>query len=141
MLPELEAGVQVLRRTLLRLGFPIRQVQDYAEAIRRDEFPAEASGGADFRMLDQLVSATNDLELGWATVAPDSIVTGLSLADVNLRSRCGVSVVAITRLGEVITNPGPEIVLRAGDRAALIGMPSQIGAGEQLLQGPGPTGD
>jgi K+:H+ antiporter len=136
VLPELEAGVQVVRRTLLMLGFPIRQVQDYAESIRRDEIPEETTGNAGFTMLDQLVHATHDLELGWATVAPDSVIRGLTLSDANLRSRCGVSVVAIAQHGEVTTNPGPEITLRTGDRVALIGTPAQIAAGEQLIQGP-----
>jgi CPA2 family monovalent cation:H+ antiporter-2 len=135
VLPELEAGVQVVRRTLLALGFPIRQVQDYAEGIRRAEIPDEATDSADFRLLDQLVLATHDLELGWATVAPDSVVRGLSLADANLRSRCGVSVVAIAQDGDVATNPGPETRLGSGDRVALIGTPSQISAAERLIQG------
>ena len=134
VLPEVEGGVQVLRRTLLILGYPIREVQNYAEAIRRDQIPEDANDAAGFKLLDQLVHATRDLELGWATLAPGSEVEGLSLAAANLRARCGVSVVAIAQNGEVATNPGPETTLRSGDRVALIGSPARIAAAEQLFQ-------
>ena len=32
--PELEGGLQVVRHTLLRLGFPLREVQNYADVVR-----------------------------------------------------------------------------------------------------------
>jgi len=132
VLPELEAGVQVVRRTLLSLGFPIREVQDYAERIRRDEIPEDVSTG--FGLLNQLVHATQDLELGWATIATGSTVEGLSLADANLRSRFGVSVVAVAHDGEVTTNPDATTRLRAGDRLGLIGPPAKIAEAERMFK-------
>jgi K+/H+ antiporter YhaU regulatory subunit KhtT len=44
-----------------------------------------------------------------------------------------VSVVAIVREGALIGNPGPEDVIRAGDRVAVIGSPEQLPAAEALL--------
>jgi CPA2 family monovalent cation:H+ antiporter-2 len=36
--PELEGGLQIVRRTLLQLGFPLNKVQEYADAVRGDYY-------------------------------------------------------------------------------------------------------
>jgi len=44
-------------------------------------------------------------------------------ADASLREAVGVSVVAISRTGAVISNPGPDVIFVPGDRVAVIGEP------------------
>jgi len=34
--PELEGGLELVHHTLLSLGFPLREVHSYADAVRRD---------------------------------------------------------------------------------------------------------
>jgi len=36
--PELEGGLQIVRRTLLELHFPLSKVQEYADAVRGDHY-------------------------------------------------------------------------------------------------------
>jgi CPA2 family monovalent cation:H+ antiporter-2 len=36
--PELEGGLELVHHTLLQLGFPLRQVHEYAEAVRDDQY-------------------------------------------------------------------------------------------------------
>ena len=48
------------------------------------------------------------------------------LRDLPLRSQTGASVVAIERSGERLINPGPDEVLRAGDRVLLLGHTEQL---------------
>jgi K+/H+ antiporter YhaU regulatory subunit KhtT len=45
----------------------------------------------------------------------------------------GVSVVAIGRHEELVSNPGPNQVIEAGDRIAIIGTPAQVADAERLF--------
>jgi CPA2 family monovalent cation:H+ antiporter-2 len=132
VLPEVEGGIQVMRQTLLLLDFPVRQVHSYTEAIRRQQL--EHADGRDerVRVLDQLVHAARDLEIGWVTLRVDSTLAGHSLAAAQLRARTGASVVALARDGELSSNPDPTTTLQAGDHLAVIGSPEQLAAVEAV---------
>ncbi|HEU5346995.1 MAG TPA: cation:proton antiporter [Ktedonobacterales bacterium] len=55
--PELEGGLETVRHTLMRLGFPFREVDDYAEAVRRDRYDIAVSTAAEHDALGDLVQA------------------------------------------------------------------------------------
>ncbi len=132
--PELEGGVEIVRRTLLELRLPVREVQRYTEIVR-----AEGIDDADrlslerTRVLRDLVGAAHDLEIGWIVVSPDSPLAGRRIADASLREATGVSVVAISRTGAVISNPGPDVIFVPGDRVAVIGEPEQLALAESVF--------
>jgi len=132
--PELEGGVEIVRRTLLELRLPVREVQRYTDLVR-----AEGIDDADrlslerTRVLRDLVGAAHDLEIGWITVAHDSPLAGRRIADASLREAIGVSVVAISRTGAVISNPGPDVIFVPGDRVAVIGEPEQLALAESVF--------
>jgi len=134
--PELEGGVEIVRRTLLELHLPVREIQRYTDLVRReglDEADRPSMGRS--RILDDLVKTAGDLELGWLVVAHDSPLSGVRIVDASLRQIAGVSVVAISRERAVISNPGPEVIFVPGDRVALIGTPEQVSAAEALFSG------
>jgi len=62
-----------------------------------------------------------------------SALAGRTLASSGLRAASGVSVVAIGRHEELLSNPGPDELIQTGDRVAVIGTPSQVAAAERLL--------
>jgi hypothetical protein len=41
--PEMEGGLQIVRHTLLRLGYPLAEVQKYADVVRRESYDAEVN--------------------------------------------------------------------------------------------------
>jgi CPA2 family monovalent cation:H+ antiporter-2 len=133
--PELEGGVEIVRRTLLELELPVREVQHYAEIIRREELAeAERPSAAQARVLEHLLVAARDLEVIWMDILPGAPVVGQTIATSGLRTKTGASIVGISRGDEdVLVNPGPDVELRAGDRAAVIGRPDQIQRVEDLL--------
>jgi len=59
--------------------------------------------------------------------------TGKSIAELNLRSRFGCSVVGIERQGCMIPLPGPDRVLYPRDRVLLMGTAEQVKAGRAFL--------
>ena len=134
--PELEGGVEIVRRTLLELHLPVREIQRYTDLVRReglDEVDRPSLGRS--RILDDLVKTAGDLELGWLVVADNSPLSGVRIVDASLRQIAGVSVVAISRERAVISNPGPEVIFVPGDRVALIGTPEQVVAAEAMFMG------
>jgi CPA2 family monovalent cation:H+ antiporter-2 len=135
--PELEGGVEIVRRTLLELHLPMREVQRYTDIVRSEGIDeSERPSLERTRVLRDLVTATHDLEIGWITVAHDSPLAGRRIADASLREAVGVSVVAIARTGGVISNPGPDVIFVPGDRVAVIGEPDQLALAEVVFHAP-----
>src|SRR5690606_2111101 len=67
-------------------------------------------------------------------VLPDlADAQGRRIADLDLRARCGVSVVGIERQGFMIPLPTPDAVLYPRDRVLLLGTTEQVVAGKKLL--------
>jgi TrkA domain protein len=59
---------------------------------------------------------------------------GRTLGDTRMRTRTGVSVVAILRDGEVVPSPSPAYPMEAGDKLILVGTNDGIANATHLLQ-------
>ncbi|MGI5122291.1 cation:proton antiporter regulatory subunit [Marinactinospora thermotolerans] len=75
------------------------------------------------------------LRTGQTVVSAASPFAGRPLGQTRARTLTGASVVAIVRGTQVIASPGPEQVLRAGDRLVVIGTDTGIAGVEALLGG------
>ncbi len=133
--PELEGGLELVHHTLLQLGFPLREVHSYTDAVRRDNYESAPSSDDEHRSLHNLIMAFEGIEIGWATVGPNSSLAGTSLSEANIRSRTGASVVAFIRDRKLTANPKSMTVFQSGDRIGLIGEPDQIEAARDLVGG------
>ncbi len=129
--PELEGGLEIVRHTLLRLGFPIREVQQYADAVRREHY--DAGAGAEGHALRQFMEAAQILEITLFELTQESSIAGMTLAEADIRGRTGASVVVILRGQQVMPNPKSHTVLLPGDNIGLIGDEAQIAAAERLI--------
>jgi CPA2 family monovalent cation:H+ antiporter-2 len=131
ILPELEGGLQIVRRTLMQLGFEPRKIHEYADEVRRDYYDLNINTHEEKQLLQDLLSASDHLILSWLKLDPKHPIAGLTLAAANLRARSGATVVAILREGSLITNPDPAMVLQGGDLVALIGDEKQLQAAQE----------
>ena len=135
--PELEGGVEIVRRTLLDLDLPAREVQRYAETIRREGLDGSERLSAErSHVLDRLITSTRDFDVSWVEIHPEAAIAGKSIGESALRRRTGASIVGIVRGEDIRANPGPDAVLQAGDRVGVIGTAAHIAAAEQLLRSP-----
>lgn len=130
--PELEGGLEIIRHTLLDLGFAPDKIQRYSDDVRRHAYSLETRGGRP-HALDQMVSAAKTTEIHWYRVTADSLLCDACLAETNVRGRTGASVVAVIRGDETIPNPTPDMVFRAGDMVGLIGDATELAAAADLL--------
>jgi CPA2 family monovalent cation:H+ antiporter-2 len=131
--PELEGGLEIVRHALLALGYPLSQVQEYIDTVRRDSYEATYTGLEEPQLLDQLVATVRGVEISWRTIPEDSTLVGRTLAEANVRAQTGASVVALVRNREVQANPKSNVVFQPGDLLGFIGEPEQIEAAAQMV--------
>lgn len=133
--PELEGGLQMVRRTLLELGLSLRKVQQYTDAVRSDRYDSAINTVDERHFLNELLRASDNLELVWVPLGENSEVVGKALADSNLREATGASVVAISRQNKLITNPQPKTVLKKDDVIGMIGSQESTDMARKTLSG------
>jgi len=66
-------------------------------------------------------------------LAEGNEVAGKTIGELGIRTSTGASIVAVIRGEEVMPNPGPEVVLRAGDLVGVLGTQEQRAAFQTLL--------
>lgn len=134
--PELEGGLEVMRHTLLLLGYPAVQVQQFTDTARRDTFDPTHTRVQEYLLLERMVGAVRGIEIAWRVVEPACPLAGKTIAEANLRAITGVSVIAIIRQGQVEANPKTSTTLAPGDVVGLIGQKEQIAMAEPLFASP-----
>ena len=73
-----------------------------------------------------LRSLLKEADLESLTISEDSPSAGKLIAELQLRTRTGASIVGIERNGDSIINPGPDDELQLGDQVLLLGTPEQL---------------
>jgi CPA2 family monovalent cation:H+ antiporter-2 len=125
--PELEASATLIRHTLAILGLPKERALEYLGRFRDaiQTGVAEESGAepGTLPIVDEIVIARGAFD-------------DETLREAKIRERYGVTVVSVGRGAGVIHNPGPETILRAGDRVRVFGQESQIAAFARRAAGP-----
>jgi CPA2 family monovalent cation:H+ antiporter-2 len=131
--PELEGGLEIMRHTLLALGFPVQEIMRYIDLVRHDHYDMQVNTQEEHRLLHDLIHASRNIEVVWLTLDPEHPFVGQTLASANLRARTGASVVAVVREGQLMANPKSMTIFQAGDRLGLIGDKEEIEAAEKVL--------
>jgi len=131
--PELEGGLEILRYTLLTLDYSSGQIQHYIDTVRGDAYEGTQPGERGYPVLDQLLMSTRGVEIAWLALEEDSPLLGQTLAEANIRSRVGASVVAIVRDRHVMANPKSNIRFEVGDLLGLIGDPHELEAAARFI--------
>lgn len=85
-------------------------------------------GGAAYEPtpLHQAELVLKGLVLEWLTVSQDSPFANRTIADLQIRKRTGVSVIAIKRGEKIIPNPDPDEKFEVGDLVLLVGTGEQM---------------
>lgn len=91
-------------------------------------------GGATLvERFDDLRQHIAGLSIDWLPVSESSKFAGQALGATEMRTRTGVSAIAVLRDGNAIPAPGPEEVLMGGDTVVVIGLADGIDAAARLL--------
>lgn len=133
--PELEGGIELMRHTLIDLGYTPRQIQDYANELRASGYEAlgDNAQGVRRRAFERLVASLSEVELEWVLVGEASTAAGSTLADLDLRAKTGVNAVALRRGSEVTLFLDARTELHKGDKVGLVGTVEQVEAAAKLF--------
>lgn len=133
---EFETAVEIFTRVMHRYQAPRDEIERMAAEVRAEGYgmlrsPSPAAGSlADFRR------SLPGMEVCALRLAPGSRLAGQSLAQAALRQRYGLTVVAVSREGEAVPNPGAGFVLAAGDVVYLLGCRADMGNTAGLFAAP-----
>jgi CPA2 family monovalent cation:H+ antiporter-2 len=134
--PEFEAGLELVRQTLLHFDMPAHEIERLSDAVRHEHYLPLRTAHADAALLEDLRRARTALEIVWTEIPPGVALVGQSLRASRIREQTGASIAAIMRGRAVLPNPDPETVLQAGDQLAVLGSPEQREAFLTLVEPP-----
>jgi CPA2 family monovalent cation:H+ antiporter-2 len=130
--PELEGGLEILRYTLVRLGFPASEVEGYANAVRHDRYDTSLALADEREALDNLLQAPPLIDVSWFRVEAESPLVGQPLSAVRFATGKPATVIAILREGQLVPHLDSTVRLRANDMVSIIG---ESGASERDMAG------
>jgi TrkA domain protein len=79
-------------------------------------------------VVEEMEAVIGDILIDWMTLRADSPGADRSIADLEIRRRTRMTVVAVARDAGTIIAPEPTEVLRAGDRLVVVGRPEDLAA-------------
>lgn len=123
--PELEAGLEMVRQSLLHMDYGVTEVHRVSTQLRQEMYAPLFGDDSDYQKLVQLGAAGQLFDFVWVEVRAGSLLDGHTIADLALRTRTGATVVGIMRDGQMIANPAPTERLEALDLLAIAGTPDQ----------------
>lgn len=95
---------------------------------------AEVLGGSSIvASLSHLQQQIEGLAIDWLAVAPESPYSGRTIGEARIRTRTGVSVVAVIRDEDAFPAPGPEFVIEPSDTLVVVGTTEGINQVSDIL--------
>ncbi len=123
--PEQEAGLEMARQVLIQLGTAASVIQRKLEALRRVTYNSLYDSYPEFEALADLRGASGMIHLEWLYLKDANPLAGIRLHEAGIRSRWGLSVVAVSRSGRLISDIDGDFTFQAGDYIAVVGTEEQ----------------
>jgi CPA2 family monovalent cation:H+ antiporter-2 len=119
IIPEAEAGFQMIRHMILNLDLPLEKVNRFLEQLFYVDYQKiSKKGGYDI---------AKPVRIKEFKISPLSSLVGLTLRDSNIRESSGCNVVTIKkRNGEIIFNPSSRETIEPGDILVVMGDDVQL---------------
>ncbi|MDP2277905.1 MAG: TrkA C-terminal domain-containing protein, partial [Nitrospirota bacterium] len=112
---EFETSIEIFSRVLHRYNFPKNVIMDMADKIRSGSYTALRGMELPKRHLFEKCEWLPDIEIEGFRVSENLHLVGKSIAELQVREKTGVTIIAVRRGPEVFTNPEPDFRFRAGD--------------------------
>jgi len=133
---EFETSVEIFSRVLANYLVPRGEIEKLVSELRSDGYEMfrnlsrEATSCADLKL------CIPDVEMTSVRVGDVSALVGKTLGGTEMRKKYGVTLLALRRGDETLSNPGVDIRFQPGDLLFLVGQPQKISEVEALAEGP-----
>lgn len=141
---EFETAVEIFVRTLQHYLVPLAEIERVTAEIRADGYELLRLPHDAGHPWKKIQSALPGVEVATLQVRPEGTAVGRTLAELDLRSHHAVTLLALSRHGELTPNPGGDAHIEPGDVVVLLGRPEDVvavrglfapcGAGEDVCE-------
>ena len=133
---EFETSVEIFTRVLAKYLIPRDEIERLVAEIRSDGYEMFRSLSRDSSSFSDLSLQLPDVEICALRVVEKSFLVGKSLAELELRKKYRVTVLAIRRNSQILSNPDGNIPFCEGDLFFVLGTPDRIAEVACLLKNP-----
>ncbi|MBN1843036.1 MAG: cation:proton antiporter [Deltaproteobacteria bacterium] len=133
---EFETSVEIFTRVLAKYFIPRDEIQRLVTEVRSDGYEIFRNLSKTSASFCDLKLELPDVDISTFRILQGSALIGKTLAQIELRRRYGVSVVAIRRDAQILSNPGAHTLLQPNDELFVLGPPEKIAKVTGLLHNP-----
>ncbi len=135
ILPEkLEIAIDLFNRVLVKKSYPQKEVSRILTHIRQLNLGKFSE--KDIINPPTVFYELRNMSISAIKIEPESLADGKSLLQLHLRSKTGVTLVAVKRDTTIIEHPEPDIVFMANDIVYVLGKPEQVSLAYDLFSSP-----
>jgi CPA2 family monovalent cation:H+ antiporter-2 len=133
---EFETSVEIFTRVLAKYLIPRDEIERFVAEVRSDGYKMFRSLSKKSVSFSDLTLQLPDVEISTLRVGVRSALAGKSLTQIELRKRYGVTVLAIRRTSQILSNPHGDMQLCANDVLFVLGPPEKIAEVTSLFHNP-----
>ena len=137
---EFETSVEIFTRVLAKYLVPRDEIEALVAEIRSDGYEMFRSLGKVMPSFSDLSLQIPDVEISTLRVVEGSPLDGRSLAEMELRKRFGVTVLAIRRNSDILTNRNVNMSFCSNDVLFVLGPPDRVAEVAGLSRNPDEEG-
>jgi len=129
---EFETSVEIFTRVLMKYLVPRDEINKFISEVRSDSYEMFRSASFESSSLQDLNIHFPEVKIITIRIGEKSSFINQSLSEIKLREVHGVTVLAIQRDLQVLSNPGANTKIQAHDILVLLGKPKKIAALKNL---------
>jgi len=133
---EFETSVEIFTRVLAKYFIPRDEIERLVAEVRSDGYEMFRSLSKESSSFSDLKLHLPDVEISTLRVAERSPLVGKSLAEIELRKKYGVTVLAIRRDSQILSNPNVNMPFCANDMLFVLGTPDKVAEVASLTHNP-----
>jgi len=133
---EFETSVEIFTRVLVKYLVPRDEIEKFIAEVRAGEYEIFRSLSKRSAALSDLKRHLPDVDICTLRVDDTSAVVGNSLAQIGLRQKYGVTLLAIRRDSQITSNLHGDAKICAGDLLVVLGQTDEIAAATRLFRNP-----
>ena len=135
---EFETSVEILTLVLQRYLIPRVEIDEFVAEVRSGGYEIFRGMAGKEEGTEVLPFDLTDTEVETVRVSESSFLVGRTLADSALRVEYGVTLLAVRRGEETVTNPPSDLVFREGDLLVVFGTLREVADAAILARGAEP---
>ena len=133
---EFETSVEIFTRVLVKYLIPRDEIEKFVAVVRSDGYEMFRSLSKEPASFPGLKCHLPDIEIVTLRVGERAPAVGKTLAQIGLRKKYGVTLLAIRRNSQMLSNPDGDMHFCASDLLVVIGPPDKIAGVMDLFNNP-----